>query len=203
MQHYFSKNNIKDNIFKIKVNLPINNTKPKKTEVYSAGNIFSNNEIDLGTKVLLSYINRSPKKGIFLDVGCGWGPISIYMSLLRPKVKIYSIDVNANAIIVCKKNCKLLSLKNVNVLSASGLKRTIKNKKFDFIMSNPPIRIGHNKTIEIIKFWYKYLTTNGKYFNVIQRNLGADSIQKKLNTLGINTIKIGSKKGFRIFQSNL
>jgi 16S rRNA G1207 methylase RsmC len=203
MKHYFSENNIKEEIFKIKVNLPINNGLPKKTEVYSASNIFSNNEIDLGTKVLIKHIYNSPEKGLFLDVGCGWGAITIFMSILRPKAKIYAIDVNASAIKVCKKNCALLGLNNVKISSAAALKRTIRNKKFDFIMSNPPIRVGRRITIEIIKLWYSYLSVNGKYLNVIQKNLGADSIEKQLNLLNIHTKKISSKKGFRIFQSNL
>jgi 16S rRNA G1207 methylase RsmC len=202
--YYFDKTPDTADNFKISVRLP--NPKDlehlKKREVFSSANVFSNTEIDLGTKVLLQFIYTLPNKKItFLDLGCGWGAISLFASLLRPKFKIYAVDINSKALELTKKNAKLLGLNNIKVFSESALSRKLKrdNENIDILFSNPPIRVGQKETIKILSKWNSYLSKNGQMYFVIQRNLGADSIQKQLTKLKINTQRIKSSKGFRVF----
>ena len=89
MEHYFTNNkNLKENINEI-------NAKVKNTQFifYTDNGVFNKKGLDYGTRVLLENINLSNKLS-FLDVGCGCGPIGIYISKQNKNYTVDMIDVN-------------------------------------------------------------------------------------------------------------
>ena len=74
MDHYFTNNNIKSNI-KI-INSIINE---KQYDFFVDNGVFSKNNVDYGTKLLLENIKEIDGK--ILDVGCGYGVIGIYLKM--------------------------------------------------------------------------------------------------------------------------
>ena len=74
MEHYFTNNkNLKEDIKEI-------NVKVKDTEFifYTDNGVFNKKGLDYGTRVLLESIELTVKTS-FLDVGCGCGPIGIFI----------------------------------------------------------------------------------------------------------------------------
>ena len=99
--------------------------------------VFSFSKIDLGTKVLIEHMIISKDPSVFLDLGCGYGPIGIVLSYESPDSVVYLIDINKRAIWCTKENIKI-NVKNnkKNVLALQGnyfepIKK--KNIKFDGI----------------------------------------------------------------------
>ena len=87
------------------------------------------------TELLVEEIIKTKGLKHGLDIGCGSGIIPITLSL-EANMFMTAVDVSCKALSVAKKNAKLY---NVYVeFIKSDLFNNIKNKKFDFIVSNPP-----------------------------------------------------------------
>ncbi len=91
------------------------NLNGNKTQVLTAGGIFSPEHIDQGTQVLLTHLEAANPTGTFLDIGCGWGPIALALALQSPKAKIYAIDVNERSLQLTKMNAEKLGISNIIV----------------------------------------------------------------------------------------
>lgn len=172
-------------------------------DVQVSNGVFSASKLDLGTSVLLKHAPKPPENGRFLDIGCGWGPISLSLGLESPNAEIFAIDVNERALELTKLNAKNINLKNIHT---ELVENAIKNKdleNIDLIWSNPPIRVGKEVLHNILMTWLPRLNENGKAYLVVQKNLGSDSLIPWLaENLGENYIveKYASSKGYRIIE---
>ncbi len=164
--------------------------------------VFSTSKIDLGTSVLLSKAPLPPENGLFLDAGCGWGPIALSLALHSPNAKVFAVDINERSVNLTKDNAQRLKITNIDTFCADEaleIFRT-KNIKFDLIWSNPPIRIGKNLFQNFLITYLSLLSNTGVAYLVIQKNLGADSCIKWLNSEGYLAQKFASQKGYRIVE---
>lgn len=169
MGHYFiNDKNLKENIKKIDVK--INNI---EFSFYTDNGLFNKKGLDYGTKVLLENINIDGKKS-FLDVGCGCGPIGIYIAKYSKDNKVDMIDINDKAISLTKKSIELNRLDNVNVYISNVYENV--NSKYDMIITNPPIHAGKRVVYEIIRDAKEHLNDNGELWIVIRKDQGAKSL---------------------------
>jgi len=75
---------------------------------------------------------------------------------------------------------------------------------FATIWSNPPIRIGKAALHALLHSWLPRLEPSASAFLVVQRNLGADSLQRWLDdALGSpwQVERAGSAKGYRVLRA--
>lgn len=79
-----------------------------------------------------------------LDLGTGSGAIALALSYERSNWKITGVDCLLGSILLAKNNAKRLKLKNIKFHLSNWFK-SIKNKKYDLIVSNPPY-ISYNDT---------------------------------------------------------
>lgn len=176
------------------------NLNGNKTQVLTAGGIFSPEHIDQGTQVLLTHIEAANPTGTFLDIGCGWGPIALALALNSPKAKIYAIDVNARSLELTKMNADKLGITNIIVCKPEDVPHDV---LFDEIWSNPPIRVGKKVLHEILNLWIKKLVKGGTSRLVVQKNLGSDSLHKWLMeefSPEFESTRIDSSKTFRVLK---
>lgn len=89
------------------------------------------------------------------------------------------IDINKRSVFLTCKNIELNNVK-ANVFISDMYSNII--KKYDFIITNPPIRIGKQKLYKILLEARNYLKENGQLWLVIHKNQGAKSIIKVLST---------------------
>lgn len=167
--------------------------------VQAASGTFSASKLDPGTSVLLSKYEEFPDSGNVLDLGCGWGPISIAIASLQPDTKVWALDVNARSLELATSNAARLGLSNVKAVTAEQIPADL---RFDAIWSNPPIRIGKAALRELLKTWLPRLESGGRAMLVVQKQLGADSllawIQSEFPEL--TSSRFSTDKGFRVLE---
>jgi 16S rRNA G1207 methylase RsmC len=146
-------------------------------QVTTASGTFSPTQLDFGTEVLIEQMDLSPDYGDLLDLGCGWGPIALNLAKLRPKTKIWAVDVNTRSVELTARNAKDLGLANI---TACIPEEVPENLAFSGIWSNPPIRIGKKELHELLLKWLPRLAVGAEAYLVVQKNLGSDSLQKWL-----------------------
>ena len=161
----------------------------------TASNVFSWKKLDTGTKFLLLNVPKpeaSPKN--VLDLGCGYGPIAAVMEHRFPGAKVWGIDVNRRAIELAKSNTR----SEETVICAPD--EVPEDITFDLIWSNPPIRIGKENLKMVLTRWLGRLHLSGVAYLVINKNLGADSVQKWLENESWETSRLKSLKGYRLLE---
>ena len=193
MEHYFTKNsNLKSNEKIIDVIF-----KNQKYKFYTDNGVFSKDGLDIGTEVLLKAINFENIKGDVLDFGCGYGPIGIILSK-NTSANIDMLDINDRAILLTKKNIELNNAKNINVFESDGYENV--KKKYDYIITNPPIRVGKEILYKILKEAKEHLKPDGELFFVINKHQGAKSTAKDMASV-YNIEVVDKSKNFFIIRA--
>lgn len=190
MGHYFIEDkNLKENIKENKVT--INNIEYK---FLTDSGLFNKKGLDYGTKLLLENVEIENKHS-FLDIGCGCGPVGLYLAKISSDNIVDMTDVNQKAIDICKKSAKLNNINNVNIY-LSNIYENI-NSKYDAILTNPPIHAGKKIVYDIIGNAYKYLNKNGQLWIVMRKDQGVKSMIKDFSNI-YNFEIIKKDKGFYI-----
>jgi 16S rRNA (guanine1207-N2)-methyltransferase len=158
--------------------------------------VFSKRGLDFGTRTLLETIPLDRINGNVLDVGCGYGPIGIFIKHNTNSL-VDMIDVNNRSIELAKINADKNNVK-VNIFNSDGYQNI--NKKYDFIITNPPVRVGKTILYRLLFDAKKYLVDNGELWLVINKNQGAKSLMKDLEK-EYETKLIKKNKGFYIIQA--
>lgn len=169
-------------------------------EVETAAGVFSPGRIDLGTSVLLSSVPKPPVSGNLLDLGSGWGPVTLTLALQAPGATVWAVDVNERALDLVRRNAARLGLTNIK---ASRPEDVPEDVRFAALWSNPPIRVGKVVLHEMLAQWLPRLEPEAVAHLVVQRNLGADSLQAWIRThIGAaqDAERIVSVKGFRVLR---
>ncbi|MEY4276530.1 MAG: hypothetical protein RIS26_993 [Actinomycetota bacterium] len=171
----------------------------RKVQAFTAGSVFSPDHVDTGTKVLLENLDYAPEEGDVLDIGCGWGPISLALAIANPNLTVWAMDVNERALELTRRNAAALGLTNIKTVTAAEIPTDL---QFTGIWSNPPIRVGKEVLHGLLKTWIPRLVVGGDAFLVVQKNLGSDSLLKWLqeNFDGYDSSRLETSKQFRVLQ---
>ncbi len=186
MAYYFDKNPTSDSHENL-IKVFINNT---RFCFFTDNDVFSKKGLDFGTRTLLEAINIDNVHGKILDLGCGYGPIGIYLAHYNKDVDM--LDINMRAIELAKKNAELNKV-DVNVFQSDMYQNV--NKKYDYIVSNPPIRVGKDILYKLLFDASNYLNADGHLIIVVNKNQGAKSLIKKLEEKYLVNV-ITKNKGF-------
>lgn len=190
MSQYFDNDkNIKSERKIIKFNF--NN---KVFSIYSDNGVFSKDRFDYGTRVLLNSVDVDKLFGNVLDLGCGLGVVGIILGTFNKGINIDMVDINERAIDLAKNNLVLNNVK-ANVF-VSDIYSNIDNK-YDFIITNPPIRAGKNVIRGFLLGSYDYLKDDGILYFVMRKDHGVKSMIKELS-VKFNTSIVNKDKGFYV-----
>lgn len=190
MAHYFTNEEIKSEIKEINILF-----QDKKYKMFTDNGVFSKKGLDYGTRALLEKIPYQELKGDILDFGCGYGPIGIIVSSLT-NLEVDMIDVNFRSMKLAKKNALANNVK-VNIFE-SNIYENI-TKKYDYIITNPPIRVGKEILYKILFGAKEHLKPNGELYFVINKDQGAKSVARDLEKIFLVSI-IDKNKGFYIIK---
>lgn len=167
---------------------------------YSDNGVFSKNNIDYGSKLLIeTYLKENDiNEKRVLDVGCGYGFLGIMVSRVTNSY-VEMIDINKRAVHLTNMNIKRYKdFKGKTYVS--NVYENVEGK-YDIIITNPPIRIGKEKLLEILIGAFDHLEDNGLLYYVIRKDQGALSIKKILEENSINVEIINRDKGYFIYRA--
>lgn len=161
--------------------------KPIKNEflnLLSKAGIYGAEKIDQGSLFLCETVlqyseNKNTQK--VLDIGCGYGLISIVLSKALVNSEFIATDNNITATALCELNFANNGVAGSVILDDCA--HTIESKQFDLIVSNPPFHQGfetsENLTLRFLAATERLLTKNGEAWFVMNRFLKIESLAKR------------------------
>jgi len=196
LEHYFTNSqNLRSEIRSISYE-----NKGQVFTFFSDLGVFSKDKIDFGSRLLVDTIleNEKRKNLEFLDVGCGYGFIGITLSLILDSC-VEMVDVNKRALHLCERNIKENKIKGKCYLS--NVYEKVEGK-YDFIVTNPPIRAGKAVVLEILLEARNYLKKDGVLWFVVRKDQGAKSLIKNIETV-YNCEIVKKEKGFYVILAKM
>ncbi len=155
--------------------------------------VFSKGELDFGTSLLIKNVLKMNLSGQILDLGCGYGPIGIILKKIK-NVDVTMSDVNRRALHLVKMNAKKNNVL-VTAIESNGYENI--PDLFDYVISNPPIRIGKKNLYQLLIETKKHLKENGELIIVVRKEQGALSLVRDMGVY--YRVKVIDKdKGFLI-----
>lgn len=177
-----------------------------ETVFFSKPGIFGWNKIDRGSELLIEALNSflsssasfsslSLKNSTLLDLGCGYGYLSIKARELG-FTNINATDNNAAAINACSHNFKLYDIQG-DVIADNHAENH--QKKYDIILCNPPFHKGFDHTKGLTKVFtqqsFALLKPGGMAFFVTNQFIAIEKIAEKLFS---STVLLLKKDGFKV-----
>lgn len=161
--------------------------------------VFSQENIDKGTQVLLDNLPRKIK-GRILDFGCGAGVIGMHISKNFEFEEIEMIDDDILAVKSCQKNIEANQIPLTECFASDGLPDEIEDR-YHWIISNPPFHQGikthYNVTETFLSKAKDYLKLSGKLLIVANEFLNYE-VTLKEHFKGITVLK--NERGFKVIQ---
>lgn len=155
--------------------------------------VFSKQHVDPGSELLCKSLPEL--HGRVLDMGCGWGAMTV-MTLSRfPELKMTMADVNERALALAKRNVEKNHMQAEAVLS-DGFAAV--EGEFDAVITNPPIRAGKAVIYRMFEDAKAHLAPGGKLVLVIRKQQGAPSALKFLKELYASAEVIARDGGYWI-----
>jgi 16S rRNA (guanine1207-N2)-methyltransferase len=194
MSNYFDEKQ-EGKLIEQEIKIKINN---KEINLFTASGIFSKDKIDNGTKLLLEEYSIGSAKKI-LDLGCGYGIVSIIIGLENKNVQIWACDTSQRAIDYTMKNCKKNKIEVKAILS--NIFDKFNEELFDLILTNPPYVAGRETCYAFITESFKHLNKNGELQLVARHQKGGKMLEAKMKETFGNVDVLGKGSGFRLYRS--
>jgi len=160
--------------------------------------VFSRGEVDTGTRLLLEAL-PSEMRGEILDLGCGWGVIGISIARTWPETRVTMADVNTRALELSRENAKR-NRADVICAESDGM-AAFAGKRFDAVVTNPPIRAGKQVIYRMFADAAKSLAPGGALYLVIRKQQGAESCIRYLETIYGKVEKLDRSGGFWVLKA--
>ena len=193
MSQYFENVDLPSNIEEFDTNIFGKHFKFK-----TDNGVFSKEKLDFGTRVLLENLPIKELKGDILDLGCGYGVVSIILSSLT-NANFDAVDVNKRALHLAKKNKELNYVDNINFFESNCYEAV--NKEYDYIITNPPIRAGKEIVYKMLREAKEHLKSDGVLYFVMRKDHGAKTAIRDISDL-YNCEVLAKEKGFFIVKCN-
>jgi len=165
--------------------------------VASLPGVFSQDGLDIGTRVLLSNLPENLSDKV-LDFGCGAGIISCFIGKRYPDINLSLLDVSALALSSAQKTLTLNGLTGL-VFPSNSLSEV--TERYQHIVSNPPfhqgIKTNYLATEVFLKNIKKYTKKNGSITIVANSFLRYQEIMDKAIS---KSSTLAKEKGFTIYQ---
>ncbi|MGY0694004.1 class I SAM-dependent methyltransferase [Virgibacillus sp. FSP13] len=162
--------------------------------------VFSKDDVDFGSELLIEQFVEPNIAGDLLDLGCGYGPIGITLANNFRDRNVMLADINERALKLAKENAVHNNVRNVEFVESDRFSR-LTDRKFAAIITNPPIRAGKRIVHAMFEESKLALMDHGELWVVIQKKQGAPSAKDKLQALFGNVEVVARSKGYFILHA--
>jgi 16S rRNA (guanine1207-N2)-methyltransferase len=113
------------------------------------GAAFAGTDLDVGTRFLLTFLDRMPRVASAIDLGCGTGAIAASYALANPGARVIATDRSAAAVASAAQTMAANGVEaQVRVVRDDGL-GSQPDGSADLVLLNPPFHSGNAVTEEI------------------------------------------------------
>ena len=125
---------------------------------------FAGGALDVMTEALLSCLPMPPARSRVLDFGCGSGALAATLAWLDPSLRLTLLDADALAIAAAEANMRHVqqtasggeSIEGqrhaaARVLLSDGFSAVPSSRRFDLIVSNPPVHVGAQDDFRVLE----------------------------------------------------
>ena len=109
------------------------------------------------------------------------------------------VDINKRAVHLTNMNIKRYKDFKGKTYVSDGYSAVL--DKYDIIITNPPIRVGKDKVLQILLGAFDHVEKDGLLYYVIRKDQGALSIKKILEENSTNVEIINRDKGYFIYRA--
>lgn len=163
---------------------------------HSTWGIFSPREIDEGTRLLVSYLKIRPSDDC-LDLGCGYGPIGLFMARRAPDGQTLMVDKDFMAVEYSNANAKRNHLKNAKAQLSNGFDHIDPALRFDLIASNIPAKVGKEMLSLLLHDARACLKEEGRLYVVTINGL-RQYMKRNLNEIFGNYEKLKQGRAYTV-----
>jgi len=110
--------------------------------VCAHGAAFSGARLDIGTRYLLTFMDRIPAARQAVDLGCGTGILATMYALRHPDALVVATDQSAAAVASAKATAKANGLGERVAVIHDDAMSTVEPGSADLILLNPPFHLG-------------------------------------------------------------
>ena len=142
-------------------------------EFVTDAGVFSKDGLDPGSRLLIE--TMPPLSGRVLDLGCGWGPVGVFLARLNPEAHLALADVNRRALDLARRNLQMNGAR-AEVIESDGFSRI--EGTFRHVATYPPIRAGKQVIYAMFDEAFERLEPGGTLSVVIRKQQGAPSALK-------------------------
>lgn len=168
-------------------------------EMISDRGVFSKDELDPGTRILLETSLPFAWQGQVGDIGCGIGTVGLVLAKTSPTSTVYLSDINERAVNLARENAQHLALTNTIISIQDGIMNWPIN--FNSLWLNPPIRAGKSVMYRLYKEAWEHLVPGGSLFVVIRKDQGAETSLRELESYFSQVRRIAREKGYHVYQA--
>ena len=165
-------------------------------EFITDAGVFSKNELDPGSRLLIE--TMPPISGRALDLGCGWGPVGVFLARLNPDARLVMADVNERALDLTRRNLARNGVE-ADVIESDGFAAI--GGMFRQVVTNPPIRAGKQVIYAMFDEAFERLEPGGALSVVIRKQQGAPSALKHFETTFGNAEIAAKDAGYWIIRA--
>lgn len=157
--------------------------------------VFSKGGLDRGTRLLLETA-RVGEGAAILDLGSGWGAVSVALGVAR-NARPTCVEQNSRAAELCSANLERHRVQG-RVCVGDGF-GTVAGERFEHILLNPPIRAGKRVYYPWLRQASEHLAPGGVLWVVIRTSQGAKSLRAELVRLGAEVTDEAVEGGYRVY----
>ncbi len=165
--------------------------------------VFGWQKIDIGSQLLIQALPKAELENAtrLLDLGCGYGFLSVMAHTYNKDLNITATDNNTAAIAACQANFTKKAIKGDAVLSDCG--KDI-SQRFDIVLCNPPFHNGFAVKTDLIGLFLQNakarLKPHGKAYFVVNQFVG---LHTKAKDMFEQCTLLADEDGFHVYELSL
>ncbi|MES9975204.1 class I SAM-dependent methyltransferase [Candidatus Thiodiazotropha sp. LNASS1] len=187
----------KDNLDKLRKDIVFTEElSGERLQFHSTWGIFSPREIDEGTRLLVDRLRIAPTDDC-LDLGCGYGPIGLYMARRAPQGQTLMVDKDFMAVNYSNDNAERNRLTNAKAILSNAFDHIDSSLRFNVIASNIPAKVGKEMLSLILHDARQRLKPGGRLYVVTINGL-RQYMKRNLNEIFGNYEKLKQGKSYTV-----
>jgi len=144
---------------------------------------------------------KLPRRGVVLDLGCGYGPIGIAAAVFNSSLHVVMSDTNQRAVRLARINADRNRVSNIEA-RLGWLYKPVDGMMFDAILSNPPLAAGFRRVIiPLLEGAHSHLNKGGFLQVVVRKSSGGKKMSGLMSEIFGRVEIVARGGGYRILLS--